>query len=167
MCAGVGVISFFATGFCRWGSGGPGGVFLRAGKCERILERLWYEGNVSPFLGGFQAGGVARWNGLAWQCLVGARRHRGAFTAASHRRRPGAPAPTSFSFSFSSPCPLGGVAQISQAARLHSLGLAAKYRFCARVSACVCMFPMSVKPMTSSPFRSPSLASESPPPLRK
>lgn len=38
---------FFATQFCRWGSEESGGVFFRAGKCERILDRLWYGGNVS------------------------------------------------------------------------------------------------------------------------
>lgn len=155
------------SGFCRWGSDGPGGVFLRAGKCERILERLWYEGNVSPFLGCFQAGGVARRNGSAWQCLVGARRHRGAFTGppiggGQALQRP----PASLSLSLL-PAHSEELLKFPRPVRLRSLGLAAKYRFCMRVNACLCMFPMSVKPMTSSPFRSPSLAFEFPPPLRK
>lgn len=43
-----------------WYSEGSGRVFFRVGECERILDGLWYDGNVSPFLGCFQAEGWHR-----------------------------------------------------------------------------------------------------------
>lgn len=102
---------FFATQFCRWGSEGSGGVFFRAGKCERTDCGMVGMSLVLRLLSG---GGVAR-NASAWQCPVGARRHRGAFM------RPPSTAVRQ----------LGGDAQISHAVLLRR---SAKNRLCVRVS---------------------------------
>lgn len=60
MWRGRGWYFFLRQEFCRWGSDGSGEVFFRAGKCESFPDRLWYDGNVSPYLGCFQAEGWHR-----------------------------------------------------------------------------------------------------------